>query len=346
MLSKYKKGTILDSLNYNTIPVSVIDMTESGMNEFNSIVEYVESLNLQKIKRTPSNGISISRMEKYTPRYDLRDLPSMIELTVINIDGCWRIQFRDSFERMNETGISGKHAFWKFNDLCRSAGINIDDYTVINGAEVKKTIEPYIKKVTSNIFIDATLKNVHHLDFNSSFMSCLIEEYPEFTSIAEDLYLGRKENPINKGIMTNVIGYFQSLYHGAKWANLSKAAINGNNEKIRNYLSKLSDSGRIPLLINTDGIWYAGDIFHDEYEGVNLRQWKHDHTNCELLIKSPSAYQFRENGEVHTVLSGRTLFDKVKPRSQWEWGDIFKDNVKSLAYKLENDRIIRVLVEE
>ena len=341
ILAKYKRGTLADALNYVKIPVSVIDTTDEGAEEFNRIIEYVESLNLAQITRTRSNGISTAYPECYKQRYDLRALASMIELTLITIDGCWRIQFRNSLERMKEFAISGKRAFWEFSNICKRYKIDIFDYVCSNGLDVKQEIEPYIRKVLSVLYLDTDLENVHHLDLNASFMSNLVESYPEFRPVAEELHSGRKENPINKGIMTNVIGYFQSTYHFGKWAELSKAAINGNNKLIREYCEKLRSSGRVPIMINTDGIWYAGNIYHDEKEGHGLGEWKHDHVNCKLLIKSPNAYQFIEDGKINTVLSGKTKLDAIKSRDDWEWGDIYQDNVKVITYKLRNNRIIR-----
>ena len=117
------------SINYSRIPCSQIDMTDEGMQLFNNLIEYVESLNLSKIVRTKSGGISIAGCLKYRPRYDLRMLKSMIELTIVMYEGCWRIQFRNSFETIgNEQGISGMQAFWKFSDICKKHGINIQDY--------------------------------------------------------------------------------------------------------------------------------------------------------------------------------------------------------------------------
>ena len=92
---------------------------------------------------------------------------------------------------------------------------------------------------------------------------------------------------------------------------------------------------------NTDGIWYAGDVYHPEdgTEGTHLGQWKTDHTDCTLLIKSPACYQYKEDGKVHTVMSGRTKLDRIKNREDWEWGDIYNNDVKVITYKLVNERI-------
>ena len=332
-------------INYSRIPCSQIDMTDEGMQLFNAIMDYVDTLQLSKIKRTPSGGISINGCLNYRPRYDVRELKSMIELTLMIKEGCWRIQFRNSFDRIgNEQGISGMRAFWIFSDVCKKHGINIQDYREKDKEKAKQNkseIEIYQRKVLSNVFLNRELENVHHLDLNSSFMANLSNEFSEFKPVAEELYNNRKVNPIYKGVMTNTIGFFQSACHNFSWAHLSKAAVNGNNKQIRQLVDKLRENDRIPILINTDGIWYAGDVYHPEdgSEGTHLGQWKTDHTNCTLLIKSPACYQYKEDGKVHTVMSGRTKLDRIKKREDWEWGDIYHNDIKVITYNLVNERI-------
>ena len=199
-----------------------------------------------------------------------------------------------------------------------------------------------MKKVISQVYLHKPIEGVHHIDFNSSFMANLCNEFKEFTPVGEELYNNRKVNPIYKGVMTNVIGYFGSDKHNCAWSHLRKAAVNGNNDAVNQLVDELKENGRIPILINTDGIWYAGTEYHphDGREGTKLGQWKHDHKNCTLLIKSPACYQYKENGEVHTVMSGRTKLDRIKKREDWEWGDIYHKDVKVITYTLENNRVV------
>lgn len=332
-------------INYVKIPCHILDINDEGMILFNSIVDYINSLSISKIKRTPSGGISNEGCSKYRERYDIRALRSMIEITLILRYGCWRIQFRNSFERIGEEqGISGTQAFWKFSNVCSKHGINILDYKlkdVEQAHNFKKSTEPYIKKVLSSIYLDKPMDRVHHIDFNSSFMAGLCRQYPEFNPVGTELYMGRKENPIYKGVMTNVIGYFGSEFHKCAWAHLRKAAVNGNNEMVWDLVNELRENNRVPILINTDGIWYTGDIYHNQNEGISLGNWKHDHIDCKILIKSPACYQYLENGKIHTVMSGRTKLDLVKPRELWGWGDIYRQDVKVITYVLENGKIKR-----
>jgi hypothetical protein len=42
-------------------------------------------------------------------------------------------------------------------------------------------------------------------------------------------------------------------------------------------------------------------------------------------MRSAGAYEFIEDGKYHVRLRGHTNLDHIKPRSCWEWGDIYQD---------------------
>lgn len=333
-LKDYRCAEIRLKPNYVKIPCHRIPVTDEGAHLMNRILEDIYKVpDFTVIRRTKSGGISLTDL--ILPCYDVRNLKTMVEITLCAVEGMWRFQFASNPLTDKEQGISGHKAFLKFQELCKKHNINIQNYRINNGIEYKKDIK-YIRALDNPAFADLTFENCHHIDFNSSFMANLCEKYPEFKPVGEILYNGRKAHPINKGIMTNTIGYFHSKYHQYSWAHLANAAIVGNNNKIAEIRQKLIESGRLPLLINTDGIWYAGDIYHDENEGANLGQWKTDHKNCTLRAASPNKYQFIEDGKVHTVISGTTILDRVKPRDKWEWGDIYLDGAEVITYKFIN----------
>jgi hypothetical protein len=325
-------------VNYTRIPCTQIDFTPEGVKQFNKLLHYVYNLpDMHPIHRTPRKGISNAGNDRYYFRYDVRELASMVELTLIYDFKCWRIQLRNKVPKGCKEAMGGKIAFRQLSRICKNYGINLDNYKITNGLEVKETITPYIKKILDHNYIGIDMENVHHIDFNSSFMSNLAEAYPEFRPVAEYLYNNRNEHPEYKGVMNCSIGYMQSRYIDAELANLSKAAIDGNNKKIMELVEELRLNNRIPLLINTDGVWYTGDIYHGLNEGNNIGQWKHDHINCTLLVKSPAAYQYKDEfGNVKTVMSGQTYLDRYKPRDLWEWGDIFKSDCEEIQFKMNN----------
>ena len=176
---------------------------------------------------------------------------------------------------------------------------------------------------------DQVLYNVHHLDYHSSYATGLCNTHPEFKPIIEILYNGRKEHSEYKDVLNMTIGMMQSIKNGrqAEWAHLSRDAIAYNNRRIIELYNKLLLSGRKIVGFNTDGIWYQGELYHDENEGNNIGQWANDHIDCVFRSKSSGAYEFIENGVYYPVIRGSTKLDDIKPRNEWQWGDIYKEGI-------------------
>ena len=103
----------------------------------------------------------------------------------------------------------------------------------------------------------------------------------------------------------------------------------------------MRNSGRIVISYNTDGVWYDGEIYHGEGEGPNLGQWSNDHVNCMFRAKSAGAYEFIEDGKYYPVVRGQTTLDAIKPRSSWEWGDIYKSTSLQYYYNPKDMHIYR-----
>jgi hypothetical protein len=322
---------ILRHVNKLKMPVYPLNIDEEGAKQFN--IWYLELLNsnFNKIVRTASGGISISKRNFRPPMWDVKYTKSCIELTVVGFERMLRIQFRQSkaldADCVGETRtIYGKQAFAAWKKELLKDGIDYDSYAIENGAEVKKSIPKYMIKVASDYYCgeDKIFENCHHADFHNSFPAGLVNTHPEFGPTVNRLYEGRKVKAINKAILNYSIGYGQSLDHcDAKWAHLAKDAIADNNKRLFDLSQRISDSGCRILLWNTDGVWYQGDIYHGSGEGNKLGEWENDHTNCTLRIKSKGAYEFVEDGKYYPVLRGYTKLDKVKSRDKWEWGDIF-----------------------
>ena len=165
-------------------------------------------------------------------------------------------------------------------------------------------------------------------------MAGIAEYEPKLEPVINKIYKERKINPVNKDILTRTYGFMQSEWcrvninnkvYSYAFAHLSKAAMEVNNRKIDYLLDELELSGRKILATNTDGIWYTGELYHDEHEGTKLGQWKHDHKNCMIRFKSKGSYEYEEDGKYHAVVRGLTKLDKIKPREKWEWGDIYKE---------------------
>jgi hypothetical protein len=252
----------------------------------------------------------------------------------------YRFQCRNNSTK-NLGGIKGRQAFMTFKKMLKNEyNIDINDYAIENGAEIKKEIEKPLIQMEKNIYKDKVLTNVHHIDFHNSYPAGLVNTHPEFGPLVEKLYKLRQENEIYKAILNLTIGYFQSIQCcGAKWAHLTRDAIKNNNDRIRDLANRLRKSGRVIISYNTDGIWYMGDIYHGKGEGENLGEWHNDHVNTKFRARTAGAYEFIEDGKYNVVLRGKCQLDKYKPRDQWTWGDIYHEDamqVYSYIFDSEN----------
>lgn len=325
--------------NYLRIPVFTFDNTPDGAHQFNLC--YLEALELSKkekwhnIVRTPSHGISTAKKNLRLPMWDVRGTKACIEITIVS-SKMIRIQFRQASsvnESENEQVIYGRQAFVAFRDELKKDGVILDDYVISNGAEIKKTIPRYLISLTRPSFANMTFENCHHIDFHNSFPAGLVNTHPEFAATITRLYENRKTNPINKAILNLSIGFMQSIDNcDAKWAHLSKDAIEDNNKRVEDLAARLTKSGRMVISYNTDGIWYKGEIYHGEGEGKRLGEWENDHIDCVFRAKSAGAYEFIEGGKYYPVIRGRTNYDKIKPRTEWEWGDIYRKEALPIKF--------------
>lgn len=238
--------------------------------------------------------------------------------------------------------MNGTLAYTTFKKKCKDNGILLEDYMVDNGEEINKTIsKPLIKMYR----MGETLDGCHHLDYHSSYPAGLCNTHPEFRPIIDELYKERKTKPENKLVLDATIGYMHSEVLEWRLANLAKDAIEDNNNRILNLAERLKAAGREIIGFNTDGIWYRGEIYHGDGEGKNLGDWENDHVNCIFRSKSDGAYEFIEGGKYYPVLRGKTNYDDVKPRTEWEWGDIYRTGLKLKTYHLTHEGVILREVE-
>lgn len=340
-LLKLNHIPISRKVNYIKIPVTAFPINEEGAHRFNEIYGYIKSLKLNNIVRTKSGGISIAKGNLKLPAWDLRNTTSCIEMTLLLAEGQWRIQFR-SVDKEKGSSIWGSTAFKVFKKTCAKYKINLDDYAISNGEEVKKEIEsPRIELVGE---ANRIYRSVHHIDLNSSHISGMVKYHPYLREPFEEIYNKRKEKGKKeeyKAVLTHTWGFLQSTKMcGAKWAHISRDGIKYTNDKLDELTEKLVAAGRKILMYNTDGIWYQGEIYHDDTEGKALGQWKNDHTNCKFRAASKGKYEFIEDDEYHVVVRGETKLDKIKPRSDWEWGDIYNFNCTVIQFYWTENGII------
>ena len=321
---------------------NVIGISPEAAEEFNKIISWVMQSDIAnyRLGRTERNCLCKKRQTFCGCGWDIEETGYSAELTLI-YEGMWRIRFATDSNK--ENGISGREALQRFKAQCAKYGINLDEYIIDNGPDVKKDIEKYMigwGTLDDISGFNNVFEGVHHIDFHNSFPAGLVNTHPEFYDVVNELYMGRKTNPQNKEILNLTIGAFQSLgLNNACWAHLSRDAIADNNKRIRDLRDTLLAAGRVPLAYNTDGIWYYGDIYHGEGEGPALGQWENDHINCRIRFKSVGCYEFEENGEYHPVVRGKCYYDRVKAREQWQWGDIFRDDAIPFGWYFDWDKM-------
>lgn len=328
---------IVRNVNYKEIPVECLCLNEENAKYFNEKYQQLKNSDWNKIVFTNSGGISISKQNFNPPMWGIKKNDSCIELVIVAKE-MKRIQMRYSGFDNGKFVISGNTAFRKFYSICKKYGIDLRDYEIDFGMELKKktkNMRKYMVEVPCNVYCASdkndnirVFENVHHIDFHSSFMAGLANIKEEFRAPITEIYNKRKEDKIYKAVLTNTYGYFLSDIHKAKWALLGLYCVYDNNERVRRLAEKVEAAGGTVLLYNTDGFWYMGEEYHGEGEGKGLGEWENDHCAEKFRIKSKGAYEYVENGEVHSIRRGNCKLDKVKPRDSegkgWDWGDIFE----------------------
>lgn len=336
---RLKRAAYSSQPNALKIPITKLHYTSDNVALFNSIYFYMKNQkSFAKIERTNSGGISNRcPLSERHARWDIRQSDNWIEITIIENAGMWRIQMSPGKEK--ETPIlSGRQAFFMFKEFIKKFNIDMEKYSINNGEIVHKSIEkPLISLEHENVRRDRIFNGVHHVDFHNSYPAGLVNTHPEFKEGIEYLYKNRDRKPEYKDLLNYTIGFFHSKFCGYKYAQLAKDAIADSNKRVLELAKRIEKAGRVILLYNTDGFWYYGKIYHGEGEGENLGQWRNDHINCKFRAKSSGAYEYIENEEYHPVLRGYTLLDEIKPRSQWEWGDIYQENAIVKKYKFSEE---------
>lgn len=333
-LASLKHTASSSRLNYLLIPVTTFNIDAKGAKAFNKIYLWLKKQDLYKLERTPSGSIKNGPHVK-RPAWDIKTNHYCVELTVVMEGMAWRLQFRTKLPK----GMSGKKAFTVFKKLLLKDGVDLESMAIDNGPEVKKDIEHYLVKPHHKFFLDKTYTNAHHIDFHSSFAGGLANTHPEFRKTLEWLYENREKDEINKNILNFSIGYMQSVQGcKARWAHLSKDAIADNNKRVLDIVKKLEESGRTVLLLNTDGVWYNGPLYHGEGEGSGLGQWQNDHKNCQFRMASAGAYEFIEKGIYHPVIRGIPNDTKT----EWKWGDIYKEKAVPSIFSFTEEEGVKL----
>lgn len=324
----FKHARLTLKPNSLLIPVNQFDITEDGARDFNSIFGIAKRVK-RRIIRTPSGGISYSNM-RLGECSDWRRLSHCVEITIICEYGMWRFQFRSkTASGRGNKRIAGRTAFARFRSMLKEDGVDLEGMAINNGPAVKMEIPMPLIRFASPDVQGIPFNRVHHIDFHSSYPAGLCITHPEFKTTMERIYKQRDDGELHKAILNYSIGFMQSVnLCRARWAHLSRDAIVNNNERVLELADRLVKSGRFPILFNTDGIWYSGEIYHGEGEGDDMGQWHNDHENCKFRAASPGSYEFIENGKYTAVVRGIPESKK----EGWEWGAIIKEGATPERY--------------
>ena len=313
---------------------------------FNEIYCYLKDTDLNTIIRTKSGGIATNLRVLTHNNYswDLQKSSIGAMITIILGGYIYVIKF-GNYKTKNEPEIFPNQAFNKFSDKCLEYGIDLEDYKITNGPEVKATIEsPLIEMIEHHDENHPGLTNVHHIDFHNSYPAGLANTHPEFRPIIEEFYALRDIDDMYKAVLNYTIGWMQSNKNNrkAEWAHLSRDAIADNNRRIEHLACILEFSGRKIIGFNTDGIWYQGEIYHGPGEGKKLGEWENDYINCTLRAKSDGSYEYigydvkKQIIRYRPVVRGQTTLESTKDRKDWQWGDIYKTGI--IGWKFDEDK--------
>lgn len=324
-LTKYQHSDATLHPNLLLTPTTVFKFNDEGIAEFNSIYHNLPK-ELKQLKFTRSGGISISKETvrggfKWAERKNKNG--TCVEL-VVKDENCFWYRFQIRAEKGN---ITGRETWVFFKKLFKKFGVDFEKYakTKEEGLRWKNKIPSPLTEVVKERYLNVTFQNAHHIDFNSSYAFGISCYYPALKKVLDYVYENRKKHPEYKEHLAIFHGACQSSICDYKYSHMSYCANKDNIDRMRETAKALTDNGRRILAFNTDGIWYTGEVYHDDtWEGTSIGQWKNDHVNCQIRFRGIGSYEYIENGVYHPVQRGRTTYERKVPKSEWVWGDIYK----------------------
>lgn len=301
-----------------------------SMAELNAVIEACKNYFKFQIEFTPSKSIKMARRFTCREGWGIRvTSKGRTELIIISFRGMWRIQCRGKGEKA--TTEYGTQSWREFTKDCKKEGIDLEEIAVPAGREaerVKSEVPKPSIKVIGGAYKGMTIDNVNHVDIHSAHCYFIEQEFPQLKPVIDKYYALRKDPEVGKKMkqrLVNLSGYSESQGVKFRFSKMAKAAKIGTNKKVDEILAELQANGRFPLLVNTDGVWYRGDVYNFKDEGDGIGQLHTDHRNCKFRFKSAGVYEYEDEEGYHVAMRGRTSLDILKPnRKDWTWGDIYK----------------------
>lgn len=262
--------------------------------------------------------------------------------------------------RINDTDfgreISGRDSFQRFRAELKRDGVDIENFAISNGKELKSAIDFGNPVIQFNESIkDKVIDNVHHVDMASAYMYFAGIYHPEWEKTIRRIYDLRKSDSIYKHILTHACGFFQSQYcilngHGYALADVASFAIRNTAIAVKKMAKELTNYGFKILAFNTDGVWFHGDLkllpqetFEKFTQKKEIGKFSIDHKNCTIRFKSVGSYEYMENGKYTPVVRGLTRYDRAGlARDNWKWGYIYTPEGEQVeVYKFERNTGLR-----
>lgn len=334
-------------LNKLDLPRFVLPCNEDGAKVWNKLIDCLKEEYYDKLDRTPSGGLRT--MQTTGNGWYIESTKRGCTLVAyLWLNRLRHVGFRVSFEntaKINELGITGRGAYLTMKSEFKKDRIDLDDYAVENGKEIKEEIKKPMIELGTLASEHTTYVNASHIDLHSAYPSGIVANYPELRPTIERIYDNRKKSEKDKKLKLTLdasIGYFQSEYcrangHGYALAKLAKAGVNWCHDAINEIANELRKMGKMILAFNTDGIWFidSGRKLKSKWVGDGLGKAAIDHTNCKIRFKSKGCYEYIEGGKYTPVVRGQTRLDRIKPRDQWKWGDIYQEECKVQCFRLD-----------
>ncbi len=259
-----------------------------------------------------------------------------IKLVVIIEDEIFKCSFGQKGSAKSK--LTGYDSFRYFIKACKKYNVDLKEFAIEDkhDAEAVKHHIPSPDICKNYMFPRSQYEHVHHLDIHSAWPAGVISTYPEFKPVFEELY------NIDKTVGPKALGYCQSDRCNYKYSYLAYLGISWCHNKIRDLLVKMQDQDFGILMVNTDGIWYVdvleqGRMYHDEDEGTEIGQWKHDHIDCKWEAVSSGYYYYIENDVFKPVCRGKYAYEYIKPRSEWDIDDFFRAAVTSITMEWDDE---------
>lgn len=347
--NNYKSSPPLTArkLNPMHIPVNNFGFNDSGIEQFNEIYRYClqheADGTMKRFELTDNNNIRTAHGLIRGARWKLVVKKTLIEIVLRNFDSRY-YRFIIGHNKDKEQKIYGRQAFNIYKSELQKFNINIDDLAISKeeGLAIKQTIpKPRIDLVVAP---DRTYYNAHHIDLNSAYNAGMMLAFNVLEPGIRSMYQKRAlPNSVFKDVLNMTQGFMQSELIQYRFAHISKAGYVYTERRLNELTESLIAQGFRILAYNTDGIWYQsfdGSRYHDADEGDDIGQWKHDYVDCKVRFRSKGCYEVEGTKVKNSVgkyvykpvFRGESTYERVKPREEWVWGDIYKGQVKEYQF--------------